>query len=366
MFRVALFLAAATLFGANSAVAITADAAMAPAASTAGIQVAQAGTPAPAGAPPAAILAQTIPGDILFQPLFDRLPEVARVIVETRRYTQTFEVRDGIWVSVENEGFPITQDTLNRFFFGMSMLVARALQPADHDPAAMGVLEPGAEGDGARIEIQTADGTKLTEFIVGLPAENAATERGGTFIRLVDENETWLVDGPLVVPAFDTEWFTPIVSYTGGQIGGIIIMRGDTVLFDAPKVDLTTNDFDLDHVDPAIAPAGADANDRALRVMSQAFGTTAFEAARHRSGLVVPDDAYKVEFETITALRITITLVEADGVTWALYDAYAPPDSPAVREEAPFNQRLGQWAFRLPESRLRLLTPDIATLVTVP
>jgi hypothetical protein len=99
--------------------------------------------------------------------------------------------------------------------------------------------------------------------------------------------------------------------------------------------------------------------------MSQAIVSTTFDDARPRDSLTIAPDARTVRYETRTGLRLDITLVTADGVTWVIYNATAIADT-AAAQAADIQARTGDWAFKLPIGRITTLSRDIAQLITVP
>ncbi|MGD9740506.1 MAG: hypothetical protein AB7O56_15260 [Bauldia sp.] len=302
---------------------------------------------------------------MLLPDLVDRLTEVQTVQVVTDRYDMTFTLAGNDWISADFFDYPARTDAFSYLFLDLSFLVEFNLLP--NDPATyagFGVADPGAEGGGSRITVSTASGETIVDLIVGRPEEAAEGARGGVYIRRLDTGELWLAAGQATVPVYPSEWFDPVVDYRIGAIAQVEILRGETPILTADKIDAT--EFTLAFADPAVAPAGAIANSRALRVLSQGIASTMFDAVRPVEGLTVPADARTIRFAMTSGLELSVTLVPADGETWVIYAASAPPGSAAVAEAVTLSTRVDGWAFRLPDSRITLLDVDPATLVTAP
>lgn len=309
-------------------------------------------------------------GDPMFPLLVERGADVSQVTVEARRYSVTLERRNGGWVAIDRGDYPVKSEPVEQLITAMAQLTE--FEPRTDNPELypeIDVVGVGADTEDMHFMAQAADGTVLADAIVGMPSRSIGN-RSGTFVRRTNGAEAWLVEGAVFFPNYLPEWFNPLLSVPGPDIGRVTIFSGDRMLFDASKISFETGDYELDFLDEAYQRPNIEAEDNAIRNLAQAVVSTTFDDARPRETVTVPDDARTIRFQTRNGLSLGITLVpiETNGVTqtWVLYDASAEPGSPAEADAAAMRLRTYDWAFLLPQSRIVTLSRDITQLVRVP
>lgn len=308
-------------------------------------------------------------GDLMFPELGARMGDVTQVTVEARRYTLTLERRGDQWLAINRGDYPVRAEPIDQLLTAMAQVTE--FEPRTDNPERYAELDvegpgPGREAEDMHFTAQTADGTVLADAIVGAPSQSIGATHSGTFVRRFDEERTWLVDGAVFFPNYLPEWFDNLFSVPGPEVGRVTIFAGDSMLFDASKVDFVTGDYVLDYLDPAFQRPNIEAEDNAIRNLAQAIVSTTFDDAVPRETIVVPADARTVRFETRGGLGLSITLVPDGDRMLVLYEASAPAGSADEALAASIRQRTENWAFELPGNRIVTLTRDIALLVRVP
>ncbi|MCC6735658.1 MAG: hypothetical protein IT534_05970 [Bauldia sp.] len=309
-------------------------------------------------------------GDPVFPLLVERKADVTQVTLESRRWTVVLEKRGDEWFSIDRGDYPIREQPLVEALdaiTGLTTLQAKTDNPDLY--ADIAVAGPGPDTDAVHVRIAAADGTVLADGILGAVSQSiGVTPRGGLFVRRTDEARSWLAEGTVFLPTYLSEWFEALLSVPGPDIGRVTIFSGETMLFDAEKVDFNTGDYELSYVDPAYQRENMVAEDNQIRGFAQAVVSTSFDNARARDSVTVPADARIVEFTTRGGLVLRVTLVPADGATWVLYDVSTLDGATADAQTlaATIREKTFNWAFLLPESRIVTLSRPIEQLITVP
>ncbi|MGV8840863.1 MAG: hypothetical protein ACWA6X_11235 [Bauldia sp.] len=309
-------------------------------------------------------------GDPVFPLLVEREDDISQVTLESRRWTVVAEKRGDEWFSIDRGDYPIREQPLLEALDAIVALTT--LQAKTDNPdlyADIAVAGPGPDTDAVHVRIAAADGTVLADGILGAVSQSiGVTPRGGLFVRRTDEARAWLAEGTVFLPTYLSEWFDALLSIPGTEIGRVAIYSGDTMLFDAAKVDFNTGDYELSYVDPAYQREGMVAEDNQIRGFAQAVVSTSFDNARARDSLTVPADARRVEFTTRGGVVLSVTLAPADGATWVLYDVSTTDTATAdaQAQAATIRERTDNWAFLLPETRIITLNRPVEQLITVP
>ncbi|MHC4219805.1 MAG: DUF4340 domain-containing protein, partial [Planctomycetota bacterium] len=144
---------------------------------------------------------------------------------------QAFKVArsNGVWSIPSHENYPA--DAENRFAEAAAALLdlAKGMKisdfPTDHehygvvDPAGAG---PGAFGVGKRVMIDSADGRRLADLIIGEPLKGSATHR---YARVPDQDRVYLcaVDPEKFTTRFEDWIEKDLLQLTAGDITGIVV-----------------------------------------------------------------------------------------------------------------------------------------------
>jgi len=309
-------------------------------------------------------------GEPVFPLLVERTNDITQVTIESRRWSVVLEKRGDTWFSIDRGDYPVRAQPISEALdaiVALTTIQAKTDNPALYNDIAVG--GPGPDTDAVLVRIAAADGTVLADGILGAVSRSiGVTPRGGLFIRRTGEAQAWLAEGTVFLPTYLSEWFDQLLSVPGPEIGRVRIYSGDTMMFDAEKVNFTTGDYELRYLDPSYEREGIVAEDNQIRGFAQAVVSTSFDNARARDSVTVPPDARSVEFTTRDGLVLRVTLVPIDDATWVLYDASATADATATgqAQAATIMQRTSNWAFLLPASRIITLSRPIEQLVTVP
>jgi hypothetical protein len=308
-------------------------------------------------------------GVLLFPELNARIDDLHQLRVETTRYGLVLEQRAGDWVAVDRGDYPAVADTVAKVVASLAAMTV--IDPKTDNPEWYQYIEvagPAASPDpsGVRLIAASADGDTLVDAIIGKQSSSVgATQLGGTFVRPTDQAQALLAEGVVEVPLSVQGWFDELFHVPGPEVSRIAILEGDEIVLDAEKTDPETGDYELTYLSDSIGPAGSTANDDGIRGMSGAIVSVRFQDVRPVEELEIPADARTVRYVTQDGLQIDATLGQSDGEPWVSFAASAENGAAAGQAEA-INARAGNWAFKLPPERMRILSRDFSELVLQP
>jgi hypothetical protein len=315
---------------------------------------------------------QAVGGDPMFKALGDRVADVTKLVVQTPQYKASWEKRNGTWVATDHGDYPTKETLVADVISGLAAMTT--VEPKTNDPAwypYIMVGDPAATPPtgGPHVTASAANGDVLADAIIGVPSESisASHGRGGSFVRREGEAQSWLVEGSTSVPAALSQWFDPIVNIPGPDVTDVAVLVGAKSVFEAHKADPKTGIYTLVNIDPAEgAAAGSVANVNAIRDMTSAVVGVTIEDARALDGVTPGDTSQTDRFTSVAGLQLDVTLVDADGATWAIFKASAPNGGDAAKAAADINALTEKWAFRLDAARLAKLAAKPANLVQTP
>jgi hypothetical protein len=307
-------------------------------------------------------------GGLMFPEFAERAEDVTRVTIDARLYDMDLQLIDGQWVAIDRADYPVRGEPIDQLLAGLQALVEYEGKTDVPDLfPLLGVADPAPDRDSTRVTVAAADGDVLVDAILGYPANAIGRHtRGGVYVRRIGEERAWLAEGTVIPPTFVSEFFDQLFTVTGPEVGRVTILQGDTVQFDAVKVDFATGDYDLVYLDPAIGPEGATARDSAVRGMSQGIVSMTFVDAIPLEDVTIAADARTIRYVTQDGLSLSVTLAERNDTTYVVFVTGAEPGSPAQERAATIAAATSQWAFELQPGRLVTFRRDIAELFDRP
>ncbi len=314
---------------------------------------------------------RTAAAEPVFSALSQRRGDVAKVEVQTPRYTTTFEYRDGTWVDAQQGDYPAQDnavaDVVNSLT-AMTTVEAKTADPEWYQYVMVGDPATTPPTANAHVIVSTANGEVLADAIIGNQSVSmsAAQGQGGTFVRRAGEDQSWLVDGVVAIPPGLNNWFAPIVNVPGPDVTSIAILNGDRTVFEVRKTDPSTGLYELVALDDSQGPSASVANLDPIRDLASGIVNVTFEGARPLDSVDLATAARTVRFTTAAGLQLDVTVVEADGETWAVFKASAAEGSAAADQAAQITAATEHWAFRLEPTRVARLGHAVSELIQPP
>lgn len=268
------------------------------------------------------------------------------------------EKSEGTWRMPDRDGWPANQREVGSALFRLGQ--ARRLEAKTADPgrhARLGVEDiAAAEAKGTQLRLSGGDGEPV-RITVG----NNHPALGGSYVRLGDDPQAWLLDQDIAPARSAPDWLDRrLLDVPMARIDTVRVTPADGRAFRLSRVD---DRFSVDGLppsamaDPDLGSAIAGFTDQlALDDVARDTGATATRT---------------VVLESFDGLRITVAAWPQDGGTWArlgveLDEARARDWFARPQSAAPAGQRLGELQAQVEtwrqafEGRQFLLPPQKA------
>lgn len=272
------------------------------------------------------------------------------------------------WQVVEKQGFEAdfaALRTLLRDLSEASRVEAKTANPEWYGRLGVSdVSEPDAIG--ARLDFP---GTELPGVIVG----KTAPARTGQYVRLADDERSWLVDRALEVPGETVQWLSrSIMDIPAADIASVLVRHpdGGTVRIESTG-EAPDSPFVLMNV-----PEGREAGQPwRLRGVANSLAGLQLQDVRRFDESVVPEDAVRALFTTVDGLNFVATLFGGEAGKWVHFrvnaevpamaedEHLAAEDSDTLTGAVAVDDRLSPWLYRISDQKFETMTRTLEDLL---
>jgi hypothetical protein len=329
------------------------------------------------------------------------------------------------WSALERYGYPVDPKRVRNLVVALADM--RLIERKTAQPERYGRLQveaPNAEkAQSQLVRLETADGKVLAEAIIGKERYRlTGTEPTGTYLRRPDEAQSWLASGGVQIEHEIARWLDgEIVQLDPAAIRRIEIERAGEPGYAAERAK-PDDPLQL----AGLAEGEALKQDADLNHLTGALSSVRLDDVKPRDQLSWPAQQNTAQIDTFDGVELTVHLAQIDDQYWATFDARrvapggnaaaapaqpAKPDAPTGAEQGALaaaaaeqqsgaaagaqtaaakqdqsgqaagegegaqeehaqpldpdqlNQRLGKWAYRIPEHLFKRLSTARAELV---
>ena len=289
-------------------------------------------------------------GQIVFPGLVQKANDVTSIAIRDFERSFTVERRDDGFYNKES-GYPVKPDAFRDLVGSASFLTFEETKTAD--PARMadlGLAEPGAapESVGREMSFRDAKGNVLAALTVGNADATVGGARGGTFIKLPEQKQAWLVRGQMRVPVPHAAWYEiNFINIQRDGLAGITIKGGglDEIVTKAEKKG--------DDIKLMNAPEGREGDGSKLMRLGFMVDPISFQDVRKAEG-APKSDARQMIVTSWKGYTITYTAIGdvADG--WVRFTTQLTSD--LGKEEAEdFRRKTEGFDFKLAQHEIDML-----------
>jgi hypothetical protein len=269
-----------------------------------------------------------------FPALRENPDAVAKIIVSSPEGTITLVRETGDrWAALERHGYPVDPKRVRDLVVAladMRLIERKTAQPERYD--RLEVEPPDAENAQSElIRLEAADGAVLAEAIIGKQRYRlTGTEPSGTYLRRPDEAESWLASGGIQIDRAVARWLDgEIVDVAPETIRRIEIERagepGYAAVRDNPGDELRLADLAADE---------RLKEDADLSRLGGALSSVRLDDVLPRDELRWPAEQHTARVETFEGLELTVRLAKIGDEHWATFDARAvAPTAPTASTE---------------------------------
>jgi Domain of unknown function (DUF4340) len=258
-----------------------------------------------------------------FPTLRENPDAVAKIIVTTPAGSITLVRETGDrWAALERYGYPVDRRRVRELVVtlaDMRLIERKTAQPEFYH--RLQVEDPGVENAKSQVvRLESEGGTVLAEAIIGKQRDRlTGTEPSGTYLRRPGEAASWLASGGVLIGEEIAEWLDDqIVALNGRAIERIRIQPagkpGYVVERDDPGGELRIAD---------LAVGEALKEDADLARLTGALSDIRLQDVKPRDQLSWPDASGLAQVETFDGLGLTVRLAKIDDQYWATFDARA-------------------------------------------
>jgi len=293
-------------------------------------------------------------GEPTFEGMKERINDVAVLSLKKGPATVTLEKQADVWTVAERGGYPADLAKVRDFLRGVALSERR--EPKTSNPERFD--EIGLGDSGTSVTLRNGGGETMLAFAMGKQS-TIGSDRSLTYIFQESDTRAWLVTS-LAEGADDPAWWlnTDLLDLTGSRVRSVSL--DDTVL----ARSLGENDYSLEGLQDGEEAVPTWQLAEPARVLTG----LSFSDVRHLGN---PLTAPKRTATLLThdGLRLTVTLYDMEGATWAQVSAQHDeslmsegeagtlPDAPmdGAAEAEAINAKARGWFFKLADGDAEVL-----------
>ncbi|GAB4350692.1 MAG: hypothetical protein Kow0073_05260 [Immundisolibacter sp.] len=304
-------------------------------------------------------------------PLFPRLPEqaasVRRIEIVSASGRVTLHGRDAAWRVAEKHDFPASTAKVRALLEGLAGLVL--IEPRTADPtrhAALDLNLPDApDGRGVLVRVLGENGAALAQVLLGKPRAAAGQGPRQLYLRLPDDDQTWLAEGGVDVQRTPQLWLRE-------DVMDLPQARVRRVRVEHPKQAPLLIARAAPGEDFALQAVPDDRRPRASGVGAAAYGLQHLPLQNvFKPDEVAGDwaDAVQATFDTFDGLSVTASVLQIRAVPHVRLAATVAADATADQRQTAaaraerINKELADWVFVVPPHTAASFTPQLEDLL---
>jgi hypothetical protein len=245
---------------------------------------------------------------------------------------------------------------------------ARTANPEWHERLGVAAARHAETAEERSVEV-IFPGTELSALIIGRPGPTGESR----FVRLAGEDQVWLSDREIRVPAGVVEWLQrSIMDIPASELAEITLRHSDGDIVQLQAADETSSQWVLMNV-----PEGREAAP-AWQLSSTANALSSLRLEDVRRHTDAPEDATAALFVTRDGLNFVATLFEDAAGQWVNFSVTAEVSATeagetmsdeaasASADAAAVDAQLSPWDFKLPAGKYDQMTRRLEDLLTEP
>jgi hypothetical protein len=266
-----------------------------------------------------------------FPALRENPDAVAKIILSSPAGTITLVRETGDrWAALERNGYPIDRKRVRDLVVAladMRLIERKTTQPERYD--RLELEAPDAKNAQSElVRLEATDGTVLAEAIIGKQRYRlTGTEPSGTYLRRPDEAQSWLASGGIQIDREVARWLDgEIVDLDPATIRRVEIQRAGEPSYAAVR-DNPGGELRL----AALAADETLKQDADLSRLAGALSGVRLDDVKPREQLTWPAQQHTARVETFNGVEVSVRLAQIDDGYWATFDARAvAPSTPTA------------------------------------
>jgi hypothetical protein len=258
----------------------------------------------------------------------------------------TIESRDGRWVIKERNGYQADPEKIRALLVKLSKAELIEAKTRNADRYAMLELEDPAAKDAKSRSVRLLDGkgSTIADLIIGKRRWDAfGSGKGGTYIRIAGDPQTWLADAEFDVTSDVKAWIKPNVF----EIASAKINRLTIEIPGEDPLRIERGGAPDSKASFVGLPEGKKLKDSsAADSVLRAASTIDAEDVRKIDAQTASDGVNRVSLSTSDGLDVTIRLRKDGDAAWVSLEASGDREAKAAADG--IKTRAGGWEFKIP------------------
>jgi hypothetical protein len=293
-------------------------------------------------------------GKLMFPDLAPKLGNAARIEITHQDKTTAIAKHGDNWGLEDRGGYVVQPSKLRGMLTALTEL--RLIEQRTTDPAQfsrLGLEDPADKtGTSNLLRVLDASGKPIVALIVGhrrVRTQGNVPEQ--VYVRLPNDNQTWLAEGSLQVDADPQLWLErDVMNIDHARIATVAVTHGEETLELARDGQKLTMKSPADH--PPLDDYKVDDVDRALELLTFQDVQTDQQPVGDKVGQSV--------YTTSDGLAVTATVFKGEKDIWA---RFAATSRDKTKDEADkLNARLAGWTYQLGAWKQKALVPSLDDL----
>ena len=252
-------------------------------------------------------------GQVVFPAIETKGAEISSIDFKDGDKSITVERKDGGFVAA-GSNYPVKLDVVRDLVITAGSLrfeEAKTSDPTRYADLGLGAsAAPGGLDTGKQISIKGAGGAVIATFTVGSRDMSVGGPQGGSYLRIGEDAQTWLVRGEVKLPGMKSDWFdNNLAKIEHDKVAKVEISGGDKDVLSVASPE-AGKELEL-----ASIPEGRTANPGSISRMSGLVESLDFQDVR-KAGAAPAANARKYVAETRDGLVITMTPVGNAADNW--------------------------------------------------
>ena len=294
-------------------------------------------------------------GRLAFPDLTAKLKDARRIEITSKGKVTVIEAKNNVWGLADRGGYPVQESKLRAMLTTLTEL--RLTERRTTDPtefSRLGVEDPTTDKDGTANLLRVLDGggKPIVSIIVG----HRRTRTQGNvpeevYVRLPDDNQTWLADGSLQADADPQVWLDrDVLNISHTLITKVVANRNGAA------IELTRDGDKLKVTRPAEYPK---LEDYKLDDVGRALESLTFQDVKPDTQ-PIGEKIGEAVFTTSDGLDIAVSVYHLDKDSWTRFAVTAPDRGKPEAER--LNAKLSGWAFETGAWKDKSLVPSLDDL----
>lgn len=248
--------------------------------------------------------------------LRDHVNDVDKVVVTAadNKTIATLKRGDSGWTLAEKGGYPVDTGKLREFLLKLADAKLIEQKTANKDKYAVLGVDDVAAKDAKGLQVEVDGINPPLKLIVG----TANTHGGGSFVRRVGEEQSWLASTALTVQKNAADWLRKeFADIPAKRIASVAITHADGKSVHVHKDAESDANYTL-----ADIPKGREAgSDYSINGLASALAGLRFDDVLPAKDAAPDEKALKAQYTTFDGLVVDVTAWEKDGKDYAQFKA---------------------------------------------